>query len=100
MTYLVKNPLSHNSSVLRGTKSCPFFAKIDDKHIPLYRVIWVSDLPHFCGESDCMREGQYEVRLEQGEDVWASREERDELLEAMERWQGGMLGDEEDWENE
>ncbi|MEX0867925.1 MAG: hypothetical protein WD030_11255 [Pirellulales bacterium] len=74
------------------------FSLIDDKHVPLYRVVWISALPHFCGEADCMREGQYEVRLEQGEDVWATREERDDLLEALENWQGGLMGDDEDWE--
>jgi hypothetical protein len=61
--------------------------KIDDKHIPLYRILWVADLPHFCGEEDCMREGQYEVRLEMEESVWATnREERDALLQALEEW--------------
>ena len=33
------------------------FCRIDDKHIPLYRVMWVSATPHFCGEEDCVREG-------------------------------------------
>ncbi len=64
--------------------------KIDDKHIPLYRVMWVSDLPHYCGHEDCEREGGYEVRLEQGESVWASQLERDEILAALELWQGGL----------
>ena len=69
------------------------FCRIDDKHIPLYRVMWVSDIPHFCGEDDCLREGDYEIRLEQDESVWANREERDAMLEALERWQGGMQND-------
>ena len=69
---------------------------IDDKHVPLYRVMWVSQLPHFCGHDDCEREGQYEVRLEQDESVWASREERDQLLQALEQWQGG-LGTHDEW---
>ena len=68
---------------------------IDDKHVPLYRVIWVSAVPHFCGSEECVCEGDYEVRLEQDESVWASREERDLLLEALEQWQGG-LGSEQD----
>jgi hypothetical protein len=59
---------------------------IDDKHVPLYRILWVSAVPHFCGSEDCQREGQYEVRLEQGETVWASRQERDAVLEALEAW--------------
>ena len=70
------------------------FCKIDDKHVPLYRVIWISDLPHFCGEDDCMCEGQYEIRLENDESVWGNRQERDILLRAIEEWQGGFN---EDW---
>jgi hypothetical protein len=76
------------------------FCKIDDKFVPIYRVMWIADLPHFCGEEDCMREGQYEVRLEQDESVWASREERDAALSAVEAWAQGRDADidpEEDW---
>lgn len=69
------------------------FCKIDDKHIPLYRVIWISDLPHFCGEDDCLCEGQYEIRLENDESVWGSRQERDLMLRAIEEWQGGINED-------
>jgi hypothetical protein len=72
---------------------------IDDKHVPLYRVMWVAATPHFCGSEECQHEGDYEVRLEQGEVVWANRKERDELLEALEQWAGGMEGsDREEWE--
>jgi len=66
------------------------FCLVDDKHIPLYRVMWVSSTPHYCGAEDCVREGYYEIRLEQGESVWANREERDKMLAALEVWQGGM----------
>jgi hypothetical protein len=62
------------------------FAVVDNKHIPLYRILWIAELPHFCGEEDCTREGQYEIRLEQDESVWGSRAERDRLLESVERW--------------
>lgn len=62
------------------------FCLVDDKHIPLYRIVWVSELPHFCGSTECEREGQYEVRLEHEESVWASREERDAVLAAIEAW--------------
>jgi hypothetical protein len=72
----------------------PFMCVVDDKHVPLYRIIWVSAVPHFCGEDDCMCEGQYEVRLEQGESVWGSQEDRDRVLAALEAWQRGI---EEDW---
>jgi hypothetical protein len=51
--------------------------------------MWVSELPHFCGEEDCSREGQYEVRLELDESLWATRIERDDLITALEAWQGG-----------
>ncbi len=63
---------------------------IDDKHVPLYRVVWVSHNPHFCGDDECMCEGQYEIRLEQDESVWANREERDGLLSALKQWIRGQ----------
>ncbi len=65
------------------------FCIVDDKHVPLYRVMWVSELPHFCGSADCQREGRYEIRLEHGESVWASQEERDAVLAALEAAQEG-----------
>ena len=65
------------------------FVVVDDKHVPLYRIMWISALPHFCGTTDCEREGQYEIRLEQGEAVWANQEERDYVLAALEQWGGG-----------
>jgi hypothetical protein len=74
------------------------FSMVDDKHVPLYRVMWVSALPHYCGAPDCEREGDYEIRLEQGESVWANKDERDEMLAALEAWQGGLGPPEEDWE--
>ncbi|MEO1496724.1 MAG: hypothetical protein AAFV43_06195 [Planctomycetota bacterium] len=74
---------------------------IDDKHVPLYRVMWVAATPHFCGEPDCTREGYYEVRLEQDESLWANQPERDGVVSALERWQGGLgtadTGDDESW---
>jgi hypothetical protein len=42
------------------------FCVVDDKFIPLYRVLWVSSLPHFCSDDECEREGDYEIRLEDG----------------------------------
>lgn len=65
------------------------FCLVDEKHVPVYRILWVSDLPHFCGEAECHREGEYEVRLDDGESVWGNRDERDAVLEAIESWQGG-----------
>jgi hypothetical protein len=62
------------------------FCLVDDKHVPLYRIVWISALPHFCGADDCQREGQYEIRLEQGEAIWASQSERDDVLKAIESW--------------
>ena len=49
---------------------------VDDKHVPLYRIIWVAAVPHFCGSEECTCEGLYEVRLEQEESVWANRDPR------------------------
>ena len=72
------------------------FCLIDDKHIPLYRVMWVAATPHFCGEEDCEREGYYEIRLEQGDAVWAQHAERDAMLSALEAWQGDPGTPEED----
>lgn len=63
---------------------------IDDKFVPLYRVIWIAAVPHFCGHDDCLYEGRYEIRLEQDESVWANREERDRMVAALESWQGGI----------
>lgn len=60
------------------------FCMIDQKYVPMYRIIWISALPHFCGSDDCEREGQYEIRLEHGESVWANQQERDAVLAAME----------------
>ncbi len=72
------------------------FCVVDDKHVPLYRVMWVSDLPHFCGSAECQREGHYEIRLEHGESVWAtSKEERDAAIEALDGWLAGRGQDEE-----
>jgi hypothetical protein len=69
------------------------FCTIDEKYIPIYRILWISGLPHFCGSAECEREGTYEVRLEQNETVWASREERDAALAAIEAWQRGLPPD-------
>jgi hypothetical protein len=65
---------------------------VDDKHVPLSRIVWISDLPHYCGSADCQREGQYEIRLEQGESVWAPKPDRDSALAALEKWlsEGGF----------
>lgn len=65
------------------------FVRIEDKHVPLYRVMWVSATPHFCGEADCTCEGLHEVALEGGESVWATFDEHQALLERIEEWQGG-----------
>ncbi len=66
------------------------FCIVDDKHIPLYRILWVSDLPHFCGSAESEREGEYEIRLDGGESVWGTHEQRDAALAAIEAWQKGM----------
>jgi len=73
------------------------FCLVDDKHVPLYRIMWVSAVPHFCGSEECGVEGRYEIRLEQGEAVWATREERDTAVTALDAWQNGHDGGEH-WE--
>lgn len=60
--------------------------KVDDKHVPLYRVVWVSDVPHFCGEDDCMHEGDYEVRLDVEDSIWTNGHGRDIVLHALQKW--------------
>jgi hypothetical protein len=70
---------------------------VDDKHIPLYRVLWVAELPHFCGDPECQCEGMYEIRLEQGESVFGTQSDRDRMIKALEDWRGGM-NDDEPWE--
>jgi len=73
------------------------FCLVDDKHVPMYRIMWVSDVPHFCGQEDCQYEGDYEVRLDQDESLWANRQERDQVLQEMENWYGSS-GNRDSWE--
>ena len=61
---------------------------IDDKYVPLYRIVWISAVPHFCGEADCMHEGDYEVRLDVDDSLWTSGDERDQVIEALNLWCG------------
>jgi len=70
---------------------------VDDKHVPLYRVVWVSEVPHFCGDAECQCEGLYEIRLEQGEAVFGTRADRDRMIKALEEWRGGLV-DDDHWE--
>ena len=72
------------------------FCTIDDKSVPLYRIMWIAQIPHFCGHEECEHEGDYEVRLEQGESVWAGQEERDEVISMIEVWHDGREPDLED----
>lgn len=65
------------------------FCRIDDKHVPLYRVLWISATPHFCGEPECQCESLHEVALEGGESVWAQFDEKERLLQMIEDWQAG-----------
>lgn len=59
---------------------------VDDKHLPLYRVVWVSDVPHFCGEDDCMHEGEYEVRLDVDDSLWVGHKQRDHVVAELNKW--------------
>ena len=62
--------------------------------------MWVAATPHFCGAEDCEREGQYEIRLEQGECVWAKQQERDDMLQALEAGKAAWARPEEEWETD
>lgn len=62
------------------------FANIDDKHVPLSRIVWISDLPHFCGNEECTVEGRYEIRIEGDDSLFASREERDDTMKRVADW--------------
>ncbi|MFK8112617.1 MAG: hypothetical protein AB8B91_10455 [Rubripirellula sp.] len=74
--------------------------KIDDKHVPLYRIVWVADVPHFCGEEDCTREGDYEIRLDVEEPLWTNSKGRDEVIEALTKWcSDPKPGESGDWED-
>ena len=73
-----------------GNRMRSIFCVVDDKHVPLYRIMWVGAVPHFCGDEECQCEGMYEIRLEQDESVWGNRQERDAVLAALEAWQGGI----------
>lgn len=73
------------------------FSKVDDKFIPLYRVLWISEVPHFCGSEECEVEGRYEIRLEADESVFGTREERDDVIQSLEAWHGGGTGEDPDW---
>ena len=65
----------------------PVFCSVDDKLVPLYRIVWISELPHFCGDADCEREGQYEICLGEEESVWAaSRDQHAKAVAALEAW--------------
>lgn len=80
--------------------SAPVYCRVDDKFVPIYRILWVAATPHFCGEDDCQCEGAYEIRLEQDESVWAqSPQERDAVLKSLEEWCGGP-GEDGKWEGE
>jgi len=63
------------------------FVMIDDKHVPISRIVWISDVPHFCGNEECTAEGRYEVSIEADDSLFGTREERDAALEALEQWQ-------------
>lgn len=68
--------------------------RVDDKYVPLYRIVWVADVPHFCGEPDCMHEGDYEVRLDVDDSLWTGAAERDTVVEALTKWCSDPRGEE------
>jgi hypothetical protein len=60
--------------------------RVDDNHITRYRKVWISDVPHFCGEDDCMHEGDYEIRLDVDDSIWTNGDQRDVVIESLTRW--------------
>jgi len=46
------------------------FFLVDDKHIPVYRIMWIAATPHFCGAPECEQEGDYEIRLMAAVEAW------------------------------
>ena len=66
---------------------------VDDKHVPLYRVVWVADLPHFCGDEQCEREGDYEIRLDVDDSLWTNQKGRDYVVSCLKKWCGDPIDD-------
>ena len=66
---------------------------VDDKHVPLYRILWVADLPLFCGDEECEREGDYEIRMDVDDSLWTSQKGRDEVISALRKWCGDPVDD-------
>lgn len=69
---------------------------VDDKHIPLYRIVWVADLPHFCGDDQCGHEGDYEIRLDVDDSLWTSQHGRDDVVASLRKWCGDPVDDSEE----
>ena len=40
------------------------FFKVDDKFVPIFRLMWIADVPHFCGEEDCVAEFHWVLQNE------------------------------------
>ncbi len=70
--------------------------KVDDKHVPLYRIVWVSDVPHFCGDEDCLHEGDYELRLDVDDSLWIGAPDRDRVIKALTEWCGDPQAESDD----
>ncbi|MHB8899668.1 MAG: hypothetical protein ACYC6Y_13050 [Thermoguttaceae bacterium] len=83
-----KRDAAASRCMLENRSTMSTFCRIDDKHVPIYRILWISAVPHFCGSDVCQREGAYEVRLEEGETLWATAEEQAAALHAVEVWHG------------
>jgi hypothetical protein len=78
----------------------PVFCHVDDKLVPLYRILWIAELPHFCGDEECQREGQYEIHLEGDESVWGNVAEHEAAVAALEAWLSGEQQEDEPQEEE
>ena len=74
------------------------FCTIDDKHVPLYRVMWVAATAHFCGHEDCQAKASTKSAWSRANRFGPRGSERDEMLTALEGWQGGIEPDDEHFE--
>lgn len=78
--------------------------RYDDKLIPIFRLLWLSELPHVCEEDNCPVRGLYELRLGNGESLFSTRADRDRFIEQTEELGEWDLpddeGEEESWRGE
>ena len=73
------------------------FCVVDDKHIPLYRVMWIAATPHFCGAERLRSRGLLRSAPRTGRVGVGQYRGRDGILAALESWQGGTGPTDDEW---